>query len=135
MYVTLSSNVVGPGGCGGGDYLSTKLGDLLEIDMFLKDKKWVTTIRSVQMDKAVDYTLDLKGQEQNEVMWLVEVPDGSTIRPVEDTIWTQNVLTFAEPVTSCQPDRAGSADYFSAPILAPDGLHCCWDKMVLRAKR
>lgn len=135
MYVTLSSNIAGPTGCGGGDYLTTDLGDLLEIDMFLKDEKWVTTIKNVQMNKQVDYTIDLRGQVQNEVMWLIEVPDGSSIRPVDDTIWTQNVLTFSEPVTSCQPDRIGSNDYFSAPVLSPDGLHCCWDKIILRAER
>lgn len=135
MYVTLSSNIAGPTGCGGGDYLTTDVGDLLEIDMFLKDEKWVTTIKNVQMDKMVDYTIDLRGQVQNEVMWLIEVPDRSSIRPVDDTIWLQNVLTFAEPVTSCQPDRIGSNDYFSAPILSPDGLHCCWDKIILRAER
>lgn len=135
MYVTLSSNIAGPTGCGGGDYLATDVGDLLEIDMFLKDEKWVTTINNVQMNKMVDYTIDLRGQVQNEVMWLIEVPDGSSIRPVDDTIWTQNVLTFAEPVSSCQPDRIGSNDYFSAPVLSPDGLHCCWDKIILRAER
>ena len=135
MYVTLSSNIAGPTGCGGGDYLSNDVGDLLEIDMFLKDEKWVTTIKNVQMNEMVDYTIDLRGQVQNEVMWLIEVPDGSSIRPVDDTIWTQNVLTFAEPVTSCQPDRIGSGDYFSAPILSPDGLHCCWDKIIMRAER
>lgn len=122
-------------GCQGGDYLTTNLGDLLEIDMFLKDEKWVTTIRNVMQDKTVDFTVDLKGQVQNEVMWLTEVPDGSSIRPVDDVIWTQNVLTFKEPEETCQPNRIGSNDYFSAPTLSPDGLHCCWDKIIMRAER
>jgi hypothetical protein len=122
-------------GCQGGDYLTTNLGDLLEIDMFLKDEKWVTTIKNVMMDKTVDFTIDLKGQVQNEVMWLTEVPDGSSIRPVDDVIWTQNVLTFKEPEETCQPNRIGSNDYFSAPVLSPDGLHCCWDKIIMRAER
>jgi hypothetical protein len=122
-------------GCQGGDYLTTELGDLLEIDMFLKDEKWETTIRNVMMDKTVDFTMDLRGQVQNEVMWLTEVPDGSSIRPVDDVIWTQNVLTFKEPEETCQPNRIGSNDYFSAPILSPDGLHCCWDKIIMRAER
>jgi hypothetical protein len=135
MYVTLSSNVVGPGGCGGGDYLSTSVGDYLEIDMFLKDGKWVQTIKDVQMNKTVDYTVDLKGQVQNAAMWLIEQPDGTSIKPVEDTIWLQNVLTFSMPVTSCQPNQKGAVDSFSAPTLSPDGLHCCWDKIVLKADR
>jgi hypothetical protein len=122
-------------GCQGGDYLTTQLGDLLEIDMFLQDNKWVQTIRNVRMDKTVDFTVDLKGQVQNEAMWLIEVPDGSTVKPSDDTIWTQNVLTFSQPVTSCQPRAVGPADYFSAPILSKDGLHCCWDKMILKADR
>jgi hypothetical protein len=122
-------------GCEGGDYLTTELGDLLEIDMFLKDEKWETTIRNVRMDKTVDFTMDLQGQVQNEVMWLTEVPDGSSIRPVDDVIWTQNVLTFKEPEETCQPNRIGSNDYFSAPTLSPDGLHCCWDKIIMRAER
>jgi hypothetical protein len=122
-------------GCEGGDYLTTELGDLLEIDMFLKDEKWETTIRNVMQDKTVDFTMDLQGQVQNEVMWLTEVPDGSSIRPVDDVIWTQNVLTFKEPEETCQPNRIGSNDYFSAPTLSPDGLHCCWDKIIMRAER
>jgi hypothetical protein len=122
-------------GCEGGDYLTTELGDLLEIDMFLKDEKWETTIRNVMQDKTVDFTMDLQGQVQNEVMWLTEVPDGSSIRPVDDVIWTQNVLTFKEPEETCQPNRIGSNDYFSAPTLSPDGLHCCWDKIIMRSER
>jgi hypothetical protein len=70
------------------------------------------------------------------MLWfsIVEVPDGSSIRPVEDTVWRQNVLTFSQPVTSCQPNQKGAAD-FSAPTLSTDGLHCCWDKIVLKAMR
>jgi hypothetical protein len=135
MYVNVTTGAAGPTGCAGGDYLTTELGDLLEIDMFLKDNKWVQTIKNVRMDKTVDFTIDLEGQVQNEAMWLIEVPDGSSIRPVDDTIWTQNVLTFSDPVTSCQPRAVGAADYFSAPILSPDGLHCCWDKIIMRADR
>ena len=122
-------------GCRGGEHMSVDVGDLLEIDMFLKDEKWETTIRNVMMEKTVDFTMDLQGQVQNEVMWLTEVPDGSSIRPVDDVIWTQNVLTFKEPEETCQPNRIGSNDYFSAPVLSPDGLHCCWDKIIMRAER
>ena len=97
--------------------------------------KSVQTIKNVPMNKTVDFTIDLKGQVQNEAMWLIEVPSGSSVRPAEDTVWRQNVLTFSQPVTSCQPRSRGSADYFSAPTLSTDGLHCCWDKIILKANR
>lgn len=135
MYVNVTTGAAGASGCAGGDYVTTKLGDWLEIDMFLKDGKQAQTIKNVQMNKTVDFSIDLKGQVQNEAMWLIEVPSGSSVRPAEDTIWLQNVLTFKEPVTSCQPRSRGSADYFSAPTLSPDGLHCCWDKIILKANR
>jgi hypothetical protein len=135
MYVNVTSGAAGPSGCAGGDYVTTSLGDWLEIDMFVKDAKSVQTVKNVQMNKTVDFTIDLKGQVQNEAMWLIEVPSGSSVRPAEDTIWLQNVLTFSQPVTSCQPRSRGSADYFSAPTLSTDGLHCCWDKIILKANR
>lgn len=135
MYVNVTSGAAGPTGCAGGDYLTTSLGDWLEIDMFLKDGMQVQTIKNVQTDEMVDFSIDLKGQVQNEAMWLIEVPSGSSVRPAEDTIWLQNVLTFKQPVESCQPRSRGSADYFSTPTLSPDGLHCCWDKIILKADR
>jgi hypothetical protein len=135
MYVNVTTGAAGPTGCAGGDYVTGALGDWLEIDMFEKDAKWVQTIKNVAMNKTVEFTIDLKGQVQNAAMWLIEVPSGSTVRPAEDTLWMQNVLTFAQPVTSCQPNQKGAADWFSAPTLSTDGLHCCWDKMILKAKR
>ena len=135
MYVNVTTGAAGASGCAGGDYVTTALGDWLEIDMFLKDAKQAQTIKNVQMNKTVDFSIDLKGQVQNEAMWLIEVPSGSSVKPVEDTIWLQNVLTFKQPVTSCQPRSKGAADYFSAPTLSPDGLHCCWDKIVLKSTR
>ena len=32
-------------------------------------------------------------------------------------------------------DQRPRVDCFSAPILSPDGLHCCIEKMTLKAKR
>lgn len=135
MYVNVTTGAAGASGCAGGDYLTTSLGDWLEIDMFLKDGKQAQTIKNVQTNKTVDFSIDLKGQVQNEAMWLIEQPSGTSVKPAEDTIWLQNVLTFSKPVTSCQPRSKGSADYFSAPTLSTDGLHCCWDKIILKANR
>lgn len=135
MYVNVSSSAAGPSGCAGGDYMDTEVGDLLQIDMSVKGTNWTQTITDLRTMKAVDFTIDLKGQIQNWATWAVEVPSGESIKPVEDTEFTQNVLTFTSPVTTCQPSQAGGADYYSAPVLSPDGLHCCYDKIILRAKR
>jgi hypothetical protein len=121
--------------CAGGAYLDTVVGDLLEIDMSVKGTNWTQTITDVASMKSVDFTIDLKGQVQNNAMWVVEVPSGETIKPVDDVVFTQSVLTFSAPVTSCQPSQAGTTDYFSAPVLSPDKLHCCYDKIILRANR
>jgi hypothetical protein len=135
MYVNVTTGAAGPSGCAGGDYLSTEVGDLVDIVMEVDGTNWIQTMTDQRTMKTVDFTIDLKGQDQNNVMWIVEVPSGSTVRPAEDTVFTQNVLTFKSPVTSCQPNQAGGADSFSAPILSTDGLHCCYEKIVLAAKR
>lgn len=62
---------------------------------------------------------------------------GDESEPSKATIFTQNVLTVEKPVqlSTCQPSQAGSTDYFSAPILSKDGLHCCYEKIILKAMR
>jgi hypothetical protein len=135
MYVNVSSSAAGASGCAGGDFMPTEVGDLLEIDMSVKGTAWTQTITDLKSMKTVDLTIDLKGQVQNWATWAVEVPSGESIKPTEDVEFTDNVLTFEKPVTSCQPSQAGEADYFSAPVLSSDGLHCCYDKIVLRADR
>ena len=83
--------------------------------------------------KKVDFAMDLQGQDQNWVIWDIETPGYSV--PAEDTLFEKSVITFTSPVTSCQPSSADEVDYFSAPILSPDGLSCCIDKMILKAMR
>ncbi|MBN1653571.1 MAG: hypothetical protein JXA30_07320 [Deltaproteobacteria bacterium] len=135
MYVNVTTGAAGPTGCAGGDYMMTEVGDLLEIDMSVEGSAWTQTITDLRTMEIVDFTIDLKNQVQNAAMWVVEVPDGTSIRPVEDTVFTDSVLTFEKPVSSCQPTQAGANDYFSAPVRSSDGLHCCYDKIILRAQR
>ena len=135
MYVNVTTGAAGPTGCAGGDFLSTEVGDLLEIDMSVNGTAWTQTMTDLRTMESVDFTIDLEGQVQNNAMWIIEVPSGETIKPSEDVVFTQSVLTFSSPVTSCQPSQAGKTDYFSAPVLSPDGLHCCYDKIILRAQR
>ena len=127
MYVNVSSSAAGPTGCAGGDYMLTDVGDLLEMEISLEGSDWTQTIVNQRTMEAVDFAIDLEGQVQNWATWAVEVPSGARIAPAEDTVFTQSVLTFSAPVTTCQPSQAGAEDYFSAPVLSPDGLHCCYE--------
>lgn len=133
MYVNISSFAAGPGGCAGGDSMDVAVGDRLFIDFSVEGQEWTQTVTNLANMKEVDFTIDLKGQDQNWVIWDIEVP--SSARPAEDTIFEKSVLTFTQPVTSCQPTSAAEVDYFSAPVLSTDGLHCCYDKLILKQMR
>jgi hypothetical protein len=133
MYVNVSSGAAGAGGCAGGMAMDVAVGDRLYIDFAVKGNEWTQTVVDLANQKKVDFAFDLKGQDQNWVIWDIETPGSS--RPAEDTYFEKSVLTFTSPVTSCQPTSAPEVDFFSAPVLSPDGLNCCYDKMILKAKR
>ncbi|HKP60944.1 MAG TPA: hypothetical protein VJV78_29645, partial [Polyangiales bacterium] len=133
MYVNISTSAAGPGGCAGGDAMDVGVGERLYIDFAVKGMAWTQSVVNLANMKKVDFTIDLKGQDQNWAIWDIETPTSS--RPAEDTLFEKSVLTFTSPVTSCQPTSAPEVDYFSAPILSTDGLHCCIEKMILKAKR
>lgn len=133
MYVNVSTGAAGPGGCAGGEAMDVAVGDRLYIDFAVQGNEWSQTVLDLANMKQVDFKFDLKGQDQNWAIWDIETPGSS--RPAEDTFFEKSVLSFESPVTTCQPSSAPEVDYFSAPILSPDGLHCCYEKMILKAKR
>jgi hypothetical protein len=133
MYVNISTGAAGLGGCAGGDAMDVAVSDRLYIDFALEGNEWTQTVVDLANMKKVDFTMDLQGQDQNWAIWDIETPGFST--PAEDTVFEKSVLTFTSPVTSCQPSTASEVDFFSAPILSPDGLSCCIDKMILKAMR
>jgi hypothetical protein len=133
MYVNISTGAAGPGGCAGGDAMDVSIADRLYIDIAVDGTEWTQTVLNLANMKKVDFTMDLKGQDQNWVIWDIETPGYS--KPIEDTIFEKSVITFTSPVTSCQPTSAAEVDYFSAPVLSLDGLNCCIDKMILKVMR
>lgn len=133
MYVNVSTGAAGPGGCAGGDPMDVEVGDRLYIDFSVEGTEWTQTVLNLTNMNSVDFTFDLEGQDQNWAIWDIETAGSS--RPAEDTYFEKSVLTFESPVTDCQPSSAPEVDYFSAPILSPDGLHCCYEKMILKADR
>lgn len=133
MYVNISSGAAGPTGCASGPGMQAVPGERLDVDFNLSGTAWTQTITNRTTMKKVDFTIDLKGQDQNWAIWDIETPAAS--RPAEDTIFEKSVVTMAQPVTSCQPTIAAKVDYFSAPVLSPDGLHCCFDTVILKQQR
>jgi hypothetical protein len=131
MYVNISSGAAGPGGCAGGEAMDVAVGDRMYIDFAVKGTEWTQKVTNPNNMKTVDLTIDLKGQDQTWAIWDIEVPGSS--RPAEDTYFEKSVLTFTNPVTSCQPSSA-LLDSFSAPMLSADGLNCCYEKITLKAK-
>lgn len=105
----------------------------LYIDFSVEGTQWNRRVLNLKNMKEVNFKFDLEGQEQNWAIWDIETPGSS--RPAEDTFFEKSVLSFESPVTTCQPSSAPEVDHFSAPILSPDGLHCCYEKMILKAQR
>jgi hypothetical protein len=133
MYVNVSTAAAGPTGCAGGEIMDVGVGDALRMDMNLAGTTWTQTITDDKTGKSVDYGIDLKGQFQDWATWAIELKGGGAVPP-EDVIFTDSVLTFADKVSSCQMSQRGPNDYYSAPVLAPDGLHCCYSKIILRTR-
>lgn len=133
MYVNISSSAAGPSGCASGDGMKAAAGERLNIEFNLAGTAWTQTITNLTNMKKVDFTFDLKGQDQNLAIWDIETPTAA--RPVEDTLFEKSVITLAQPVTSCQPNVAAKVDSFSAPVLSADGLHCCFDSVILKQQR
>lgn len=133
MYVNITTGAAGPTGCAGGEAMHVGVGDRLYIDFTVEGTEWTQTVVNLANMEKVDFTIDLEGQDQNWAIWDIETPSSS--RPAEDTVFEKSVLTFTSPVASCQPTSADEVDYFSAPILSPDGLHCCFEKLILKAQR
>jgi hypothetical protein len=134
MYVNISTAAAGPTGCAGGNTMNVGVADALDIDMVLNGTTWKQIVTDEQTMKTVDFSIDLKGQAQNWVIFDIEQPYGGAVTPPEDVVFTDSVITFASPATSCQPNDRGANDYFSAPQASADGLRCCIAKITLRAR-
>lgn len=132
MYVNVSGSSPEHRGCIDGDVMQVQVEDLLEIDMALEDTTWTQTITAQMGMTTVDFAIDLEGQPQRWALFEIELPGSA--KPTEDVVFTDTVLTFAEPDEErCQPLSRGQNDYFSTPTASADGLRCCFSRIVLRA--
>lgn len=132
MYVNVSTTVATHRSCHGGKIMRPNVGDVLDIDIALNGTVWTQTIKNLTSGEQVDYAIDMKGQEQGLAYFDIELP--TTAKPVADTVFTENVLTFASPRASgCVPTAQGATDYVSVARLSDDKTKCCIDRITLRA--
>jgi hypothetical protein len=120
------------GGCHGGPGMDVGVGDSLNLSMTLNGTSWIQTVTDAQNGQSVTYTIDMMGQEQDIAEFDIEE---YSQMPLSDVVFTSTTLTFASSQPSaCQPETRGTNDYFSAPEASSDGLHCCIQKLILRAQ-
>jgi hypothetical protein len=120
------------GGCHGGPGMDAAVGDSLKISMTLSGENWTQTVTDAQSGQSVSYAIDMMNQVQDIGEFVIE---GDSQEPVSDVIFMSTTLTFASSQpAACQPQFRGTNDYFSAPQASTDGLHCCIQKIILRAQ-
>lgn len=132
-YVAMTSpDYADYGGCHGGPGMDVGVGDSLNLSMTLSGTSWIQTVTDAQSGQSVTYTIDMMGQVQDIAEFDIEEYSQA---PLSDVIFTGTTLTLAASQPSaCQPETRGTNDYFSAPEASSDGLHCCIQKLILRAQ-
>jgi hypothetical protein len=65
---------------------------------------------------------------------LFEIELKTGAKPTEDIIFENIVLTMQKPEPgACALNNRGMTDYATSSRVSADGLHCCIDRIVLRA--
>jgi len=119
--------------CEGGEGMTVATGDKLDIEFVLNGTIWSQVITNQSNGNSVDFDYDLKGQGQQWAIFTIEIPMGSRVRPVDDLIFTDSVITFSESrPDNCVPSQQGSDDFFSQPRVSADGKTCCISKVIVR---
>jgi hypothetical protein len=136
QYVNTNGSAEGFTGCQGGSIMPVAIGDTLNIEFSLNANIWTQTITDVQTGTSVDFAIDLLGQAQNIAYFQIE---GYGQHPVQDTIFTDSVLTFESPLQNCRLGRnTNSASetptgFFSPPVLSNGNRTCSIASMQIHA--
>jgi hypothetical protein len=133
VYVNISSTDYDYRGCLGGPVISTEPDALLDIDMWLDGTDWIQTVEDLSSSDTTEFTLDLKGQGQARVLFVIELPGAA--KPTEDLVFTNTIFSMemSDP-SACDILWRGATDYASEARVSADGKHCCIDRIVLRAE-
>jgi hypothetical protein len=100
--------------------------------MSLAGTQWTQTVTDEKTGKSVDFTIDMKAQDQSMAIFLIEDTYNS---PSEDVIFRSSVLTYAMPAPSaCTVGTQGTNDAVVKPRPLKNGLECCLPRIVLRGR-
>lgn len=133
MYVNVSARDRNYQGCKQGPVISVAPKAGLELDMFMKDQKWVQTVLDPSTMKKTEFTIDLKMQQQGRAFFVIELPNSG--KPTEDVVFTRTIIKMATSQPSaCEPIARGMRDAASKSRVSADGKTCCIDHIVLRAQ-
>jgi hypothetical protein len=132
VYVNDATSIPELSGCHGGPVITVDVGDRLDLDMRLDGTTWNQTVVDLNSKKSTKFPIDLRGQLQQRTLFEIELKTGA--KPTEDIIFEHIVLTMqnAEP-GACALNNRGMTDYATNSRVSADGLHCCIDRIVLRA--
>jgi len=132
QYVNTFGKEPGYTGCQGGPVMPVAVGDTLAIDMSLSGTTWTQTVTDVQTSQSVSYSIDMKGQAQNDAYFVIE---GYSSKPVSQVVFTNTVITFAASDSAdCKLAMRGQTDYVSVPAASSDGRSCSIQEIILRAQ-
>jgi hypothetical protein len=133
VYVNEGSGIAELNGCHGGPVITVDVGDRLDLDMRLDGTNWDQKVIDLDTDESTTFRIDLRGQQQQRALFWIELKTAA--KPTEDIIFEDIVLTMRDPEPgACALNNAGMNDYVSEARVSADGLHCCIDRVVLRAE-
>ena len=133
VYVNSETSIPELRGCHGGPVITVDVGDRLDLDMRLDGTNWDQTVVDLSSQKMTKFRIDLRGQRQQRALFWIELK--TSAKPTEDVIFEDIVLTMRMPEPgACALNNGGMNDYVSKSRVSADGLHCCIDRIVLRAE-
>lgn len=140
QYVNSYGKEPGYVGCTGGDVMAVAPGDRLTVLYQLIGTQWQQTISNARDAKTVSFALDMQGQAQNKIVFLVSASapssDSTPVAPATaEAVFTDTLITFADPSPeTCSNFSRGARDAVVGIKTSVSGLRCSIDKMVLRSQ-
>jgi hypothetical protein len=132
VYVNSETSIPELNGCHGGPVITVDVGDRLDLDMRLDGTNWDQKVVDMNSQKSTTFRIDLRGQQQQRTLFWIELK--TSAKPTEDIIFEDVVLTMRTPEPgACVLNNRGMNDYVTKSRVSADGLHCCIDRIVLRA--